>query len=106
MTFVKGAPRPPNGGRRKGTPNKGTVRAKRLIAEGADKAIIDKIVADARDGDRAAQALYLRHLRVPMPRTPALNPTPIDVEAPQTIEETRALAARLAVDITSCPVGH
>jgi hypothetical protein len=54
--FVKGKPRHPNAGRKKGTPNRGTVRARRLISEGADREIIDKIVTDARAGDWQAQA--------------------------------------------------
>jgi hypothetical protein len=51
MSFTKGQPKPPNSGKRKGSVNKGTERARRLIAEGDDKIIIDKIVTDAKNGD-------------------------------------------------------
>jgi hypothetical protein len=34
MPFAKGHPKPPNSGKRKGSVNKGTERARRLIAEG------------------------------------------------------------------------
>lgn len=48
------------GGRRKGTPNKGTERARRLASEGDDKLIADSIIRDAKSGDANARALYLR----------------------------------------------
>jgi hypothetical protein len=36
------------GGRRKGSPNKGTERARRLISEADDKAIVDRVVREAK----------------------------------------------------------
>jgi hypothetical protein len=96
MTFVKGQPKPANGGRRKGTPNKGSVRARRLVAEGNDKAIVDEIVEGAVRGDRAAQLMYFRFIRPPRPK---LNPTPIALPRPESIEDVRAIVARLVVEV-------
>jgi hypothetical protein len=45
--FTKGTPKPPNSGKRKGSPNKGTESARRLI-EADGKAIVDQIVRDAK----------------------------------------------------------
>jgi hypothetical protein len=86
--FAKGAPRHPNAGRRAGTPNQGTVRAARLISEGDDKIIVDKITAAAKNGDDRAQQLYLRHLRPPPPR-PETFIGPIDYVRPTDVEGAR-----------------
>jgi hypothetical protein len=88
MTFVKGKPRPPNAGRRAGTPNKATERARRLIAEGRDRAIVDKITEGAETGDRAFAAMYLKHLRPPRPRETFVTPIP-DYAKPASIEAAR-----------------
>jgi hypothetical protein len=92
--FEKGKPKPADSGRRKGVPNKRTVRERLLIAEGADKEIVDKTVAAAKAGDLAAQALYYRFLRPPRPR---VNRTPIEANKPRTIEEVREVNADLLV---------
>jgi hypothetical protein len=96
MKFAKGHTK--LGGRKKGAGNKRAVdqpdALRHLALAMADESLGPELRL------RAAAALARFQCPVPsMPRTPALNPTPIDVEAPQTIEETRALAARLAVDI-------
>jgi hypothetical protein len=91
--FARG--RAKTGGRKAGTPNKGTERARRLVAEGDDKAIIDKIVADARDGDRAAQQLYLRHLRPTPPRSETYI-GPVDYVKPENIAAARAMILTLS----------
>jgi hypothetical protein len=80
------------GGRRKGTPNKGTERERRLIAEGDDKAIVEKVVNDAKAGDVEARRVYFRHLRPPPPETFV---GPIEYEAPKTIEAARATILEL-----------
>ena len=54
MQFAKGKPRAANAGRRKGTPNRGTERARRLISEADDKTIVDKVVKDAKANNPAA----------------------------------------------------
>jgi hypothetical protein len=46
MSFARGHAK--KGGRRKGTPNQGTERARRLISEADDKEIVDAIVRDAK----------------------------------------------------------
>jgi hypothetical protein len=85
------------GGRRKGTPNKGTERERRLIAEGDDKAIVDRVVNDAKAGDAEARRVYFRHLRPPPSETFI---GPLDYKAPETVEQARAailmLGERLA----------
>lgn len=93
MSFVRGQPRPSNAGRRKGTPNKGTERARRLIAEGDDKAIVDKVVEEAKANNPAALALYFRYLRPPLSRTTSV--WPIDLEPPKSAEEARDAVARV-----------
>jgi hypothetical protein len=88
--FAKGKPRHPNAGRRKGTPNKGTTRAKRLISEGDDKKIVDAIVAAAKLGDIEARRVYFRHLRPPPPHSERYV-EPIDYTAPKAVEEARGV---------------
>ena len=52
------------GGRRKGSPNKGTERARRLISEADDKAIVDRVVREAKDNTNPESArLYFRYLQ-------------------------------------------
>jgi hypothetical protein len=96
--FAKGTPKPPNSGRAKGTPNKGTERWRRLISERRQKTIIDNIMDGAGGGDRHAQALALRYLMPPRPKT---NPTPTTIPDPKTIEATREALAKLTVGILS-----
>jgi hypothetical protein len=86
--FAKGQPRPPNGGRRKGSANKGTVRARLLIAEGEDKKIVDKTIAEAKAGSVHAQALYYKFLRPPPPRS-ELFIGPIEYTKPTDVESAR-----------------
>jgi hypothetical protein len=97
--FAKGGPKPANSGRRKGTPNQGTTRARRLIADGADKKIVDKVVNDAQAGDIDARRLYFRYLR-PAPSRSETFIGPIDYQAPKTVEDARVrileLGERLA----------
>jgi hypothetical protein len=59
MPFAKGKPRPPNAGRRRGTPNRGTERARRLIFEEDDKQIIDRVIMGAKNGEPAARLLQV-----------------------------------------------
>jgi hypothetical protein len=73
------------GGRRPGSPNRNTLRERRLISQTADKAIVDQIVNSARSGDPASQRLYLQFLR-PYSRA-KLNPTPVDAPKPETAAE-------------------
>jgi hypothetical protein len=96
MKFVKGSPKPPNSGRKKGTQNA------RQHPDGL--AYLAGVMADktASPDLRARAATTLAKYQCPTPtapRTPALNPTPIEIEAPRTFEEVRALAARLTVEI-------
>jgi hypothetical protein len=66
--FTKGKPKPATSGRRKGTPNKGTERARRFISEADDKEIVDQVVRDAKVNNPEALHVYFRHLRPPSPR--------------------------------------
>jgi hypothetical protein len=78
------------GGRQKGTPNKSTTR-RRLLLEAInadDKQIIDKVIADAKDGDDRARQLYFRFLR-PRPRGTFTPPIP-NYTKPESIEAARA----------------
>jgi hypothetical protein len=90
MPFAKGKPRPAGAGRRKGTPNHGTERARRLISEEADKEIVDKVIEAAKLNDPDARRIYFRHLRPPLPRVEAFI-GPIDYTAPTTPEEARVM---------------
>lgn len=92
MAFFKGKPRPTNAGRRKGTPNKATERARRLISAADDKAIIEKVVADAKVGEPEALRIYFRFLRPPLPRFLG----PIDYVAARTPEAARAALLELS----------
>jgi hypothetical protein len=98
MTFVKGGPRPPNAGRRRGTPNKATERHRRLLAsvDANDKAINDNVIAAAVAGDRPAQGYYYKFLRPPPPK---LNLTPTAMSEPKTIEDVRKATAELLVKV-------
>lgn len=84
--FAQGTPRPANSGRRKGSPNKGTERARRLVSESDDKAIVQRVITGAKAGEPEALRVYFRYLRPPTPRF--LNP--IDYTPPQSLEEARA----------------
>ena len=91
--FAKGASKPAGSGRRAGTPNRGTERARRLISEADDKAIVDQIVRDAKANNPHALQVYFRHLRPPTPKETYVGP--VDYTAPKTIEEARALILEL-----------
>jgi hypothetical protein len=80
------------GGRRKGTPNKGSERARRLISETDDATIVKRIVAQAKVGDPESSRLYFRYLRPPSPRTTG---APVYLEPPKTAEEARGAIARI-----------
>jgi hypothetical protein len=92
MPFAKGHPKPPNSGKRKGSVNKGTERARRLIAEGDDKAIVDKVVHDAKAGDPVARTVYFRFLRPPTPQ-PKFVPASIGLKPAATAKEAAAQIA-------------
>jgi hypothetical protein len=92
--FAKGHAHNPRSGRPKGSPNKGTTRAKRLIADADDEDIVKQTVAAAKTGDIAAQQLYYRFLRPPRPR---LNPTPVEIPRPTTIEDVRNAGGDLVI---------
>ena len=94
MVFVRGKPRPPHAGRRKGTPNKGTERERRLIAEDDDKEIVKQVIANAKAGDVEARRVYFRFLRPP-PSRPETYIGPIDYEAPKSVEGGRAAILEL-----------
>jgi hypothetical protein len=94
MPFVKGKPRHPNAGRRKGTPNKGTVRARRLIAEGDDRKIVDGIIAAAKVRYPAGERIYFQYLRPSQPRAGTLL-VPIDYKVPETVEEAHVTVLKL-----------
>jgi hypothetical protein len=100
MGFVKGGKKPPGSGKKKGAVNKGTMRAKLLVAESDDKEIVDRTVAAAKLGDVQAQNLYYRFLRPPAPKSQTFVATPVDYVAPSGIEEARetllTLGERLA----------
>jgi hypothetical protein len=100
MGFVKGGKKPPGSGKKKGTANKGTIRAKRLIAEADDKAIVDVTVAAAKAGDPSAQNLYYRYLRPPAPKPQTFVAAPVDYVAPTTIEEARETLLTLGERLT------
>jgi hypothetical protein len=91
MAFAKGKRK--TGGRCKGTPNKGTVRARMLITETDDKIISDKVIEAAKNGDTQAWATYYRYIRPPAAK--ALG-KPIDLEPPKTAQEGRDGIARIA----------
>lgn len=102
MSFTRGKPKPANSGRRAGTPNKGSERARRLISEGDDRAIIDAIIRDAKNNDAEARRLYLRHLRPPPPRgRPA---TPIDLPPPTSAREAQDAIAKVTSMIARCEI--
>jgi hypothetical protein len=89
--FAKGKPRPPNAGRRKGSPNKGTERARRLISEADDETIVTRVITGAKAGEPEALRVYFRYLRPPTPRFLNL----IALEPPKTAQEARDAIARI-----------
>ena len=96
--FVKGEPRPANAGRRKGTPNKVTERARRLISAADDKKIVDRVVTSAKLGRRRS-APHLFPLSTSGAARSETYITPIGYIAPKTVAEARdvilALGERL-----------
>jgi hypothetical protein len=92
MPFAKGKKRAPGAGRKKGIPNKATVAARKLL-ESDDKAITDKIIAQAKAGDNTAIGFYLRYLRAPLPRSTVV--APIELEPPKNAQEARDAIARI-----------
>jgi hypothetical protein len=96
MTFIKGKPRPPGSGRRAGTPNQSTVRARRLISEADDRAIVNKTLSEAKAGNFAAMSLYYRYLRPPPPRGATFTSTPFELRAPTTLEDASEELLRIA----------
>jgi hypothetical protein len=92
--FAKGKPRHPNAGRRKGTPNKGTVRARQLVAERDDKTIIDGVIEGAKLNDPSARTIYFRYVRPSSPRTGTYL-KPIEYTTPKTVEEAHATVLEL-----------
>jgi hypothetical protein len=93
--FLKGKPRPASAGRRKGSLNKKTLRAAqaRKPIDAADhKAIVDKVVEAAKNGDAQATQVYFRHL---CPPTAKVVGKPIDLEPPSTAQEARDGIARI-----------
>jgi hypothetical protein len=99
MTFVKGEPRPPNAGRRAGTPNKATVRERELrrVASEDDRTIVNDVIQRAKAGDVEARRLYFRYLRPPLHESFIL---PVEYRAPRSPEEARALVLELGERLT------
>jgi hypothetical protein len=100
MTFAKGQPKPPNSGKRKGSINKSTARARRLTSD--DDEIVRRTVGDAKTGNLQAAALYYRFLRPPRP-TPKFVPTPIGLKPVTTAKEA---AAQIAAVIARLDAGE
>jgi hypothetical protein len=95
--FPKGKPRHPKAGRRRGTPNKGTERARKLIIESDDKIIADKVIEAAKNGDTQATQTYYRFLRPPMPKVVAGKP--IDIDTPTNAQGAREAIVKIAMMI-------
>ena len=89
--FTKGKPKPKNSGRRKGTLNKRTL-ARKLEADADDKAISDRVIEAAKNGDAQATLTYYRFLRPP---TAKVVGKPIDLEPPKTAQEARDGIAKI-----------
>jgi hypothetical protein len=109
MTFIKGQPRPPNGGRRAGTPNRATERARFLISEADDKAIVDRLVEEARAGNIAAMGLYFRYLRAPRPSPSpeaTFTPTPFELHPLTTLQEANVETPRIASAVATGTLDH
>ena len=103
MRFVKGQPKTPGSGKRKGSVNKNTERARRLIAEGDDKIIVNQVVEAAKAGDRGAQQTYFRFVR---PSPPAALTTPIaGYKTPDSVEEARELILWLGSQLAEGAIG-
>ena len=101
--FKKGESRPANSGRRAGTPNKGTERARRLVAEDDDKIIVNQVVEAAKAGDRSAQTVYFRYIR---PSPPAALTTPIaGYRAPGSVGEAREMILWLGSQLAEGAIG-
>jgi hypothetical protein len=79
------------GGRRPGSPNRGTERARRLISEADDEVIVTRVITGAKAGEPEALRTYFRYLRPPTPRFLNL----IALEPPKTAQEARDAIARI-----------
>jgi hypothetical protein len=100
--FAKGKPRPPNAGRRAGTPNKATQaqQARQAQAASADEEIIKKVIEESKAGDPAARLLYFKHLR-PLPQR-FLGP--IEYRAPRDVETARAMILELGEQLAASKI--
>lgn len=87
MPFAKGAPKPAASGKKKGSVNKATLAARKLVTGADDKAIVTRVVEQAKVGDNVAIGYYLRFLRPPVPRSTAI--APIELEPPTNAQEAR-----------------
>lgn len=89
MRFTKGTPKPAGSGKKKGSVNKATEAARKLVSEADDKAIVDRVLEQAKGGDIAAIGLYFRYLRPPAPRVTYVSQ--IAYRAPKTVIDARQL---------------
>ena len=89
--FATGQPRAASSGRRKGTPNKNTVRAKQLVAEGKDAKIVERVMLGAENGEAEALRIYFRYLRPQPPRTLGT----VAIAAPRNAQEARDSIAEI-----------
>jgi hypothetical protein len=101
--FARG--RAKTGGRHKGTPNKNTARARRLISEADDAAIVKQTVTSAKAGDVAAMRTYYQYLRPPTPRS-AFAVRPFELRKPTTLEEAAAETLRIADAVARGELDH
>jgi hypothetical protein len=98
MPFVKGQPKPPNSGRRKGVPNKvRRIRRGPKVPLTEDERIITDVISKAKKGDIEFVKLYLRHLRAP----PQMFLGPYTFKRPADLEEARAALLTLAVQLAA-----
>jgi hypothetical protein len=94
------------GGRKKGTPNRRTEQLRRLIVpiNDDDRAIIDRVIAGARNGDHVSLQIYFRYLRPAPPRSETFT-SPIDYVKPETVEAARERILELGERLAKGEVG-
>jgi hypothetical protein len=95
MTFVRGNPKPPNSGRKKGTGNK-RARAHPDALEHLAK-VVDGKMANVTEELRVRAASVLAQYQNPKPTAPRVETfiTPINYTAPKTVEAARAMVLTL-----------
>jgi hypothetical protein len=104
--FAKGHAHNPRSGRPKGSPNKGTVRERKLISQADDAKIVKQVVEAAKAGDRPAWQIYFRFLRPAPSRAVTFAAKTIELRKVTTLEEAGEETLRVTAAVAAGELDH